>query len=68
MKSKSRGNKLLLNKRSIANLNHREMLNLRSGDGPQAELNPNIPKRETAISYCSCPTPIPTDFGIPTHD
>jgi hypothetical protein len=68
MKSKSKGNKLTLNKKSIANLNQREMHLLRSGDDPNIMVEPFRSKKRTVLSECSCITPVPMDFGIPTHD
>jgi hypothetical protein len=68
MNSKSKGNKLTLNKKSIANLNQGEMHMLRSGDDPYNLVEPIRSKKKTALSECSCVIPVPMDFGIPTHD
>lgn len=73
------GNKLvlMLNKRIVANLNPGEMFNLKSGEDPW-KTDPKVctGKETKEIKVCvlletqdpKVCKPIPTDFGIPTHD
>jgi len=56
---------LLLNKKTIANLNPREMVQARSGEMAQAGDSVRVRETETDPAVCQVTiTPVPTDFGI----
>ncbi len=70
MKNQKSKNKLvlLLNKKTIVNLNSREMIHARSGEMAQAEGFIKVMETDPAVCQISI-TPVPTDFGItpPAH-
>ncbi|UCH93574.1 MAG: hypothetical protein JSV88_25335 [Candidatus Aminicenantes bacterium] len=63
MKNKSRENKLvfMLNKRTIAHLSYRDMINVGSGEKGQGDNKFKETDPEVCVAYIN---PVPTDFGI----